>query len=130
MWKRWTREYLRGLRERHTLARKDSPCGVEIGDVCIIKDDNKDRNKWKLGIVEELIAGRDGIVRAVKLRAGKSYLERAVQQLYPLELSCDRSREAQRPPLNPEASVFRPRRDAAVAARLRVQELAEHGLDC
>ena len=46
--------------------------------MCLIKDDNKDRNKWKLGIVEEHIVGRDGVVRAVKLRAGKSYLERAV----------------------------------------------------
>ena len=39
--------------------------------MCLIKDDNKDRNKWKLGIVEEHIVGRDGIVTAVKLRAGK-----------------------------------------------------------
>ena len=111
-------EYLRGLRELHTETHKDSPCGVEKGDVCLIKDDNKDRNKWKLGIVEERIVGRDGVVRAVKLRAGKSYLERAVQQLYPLELSCDKSSEAENPPLNPEALAFRPRRDAAVAARL------------
>ena len=66
------------------VTHKDSPCGVEKGDVCLIKDDNKDRNKWKLGIVEEHIVERDGVVRAVKLRAGKSYLERAVQQLYPL----------------------------------------------
>ena len=75
MWNRWTREYLRGLRGRHTLAHKDSPCGVKKGDVCIIKDDNKDRNKWKLGIMEELIPGRGGIVKAVKLRAGRNYLE-------------------------------------------------------
>ena len=39
--------------------------------------------------MEEPIAGRDGSVRAVRLRAGKKHLERAVQQLYPLELSCD-----------------------------------------
>ena len=93
----------------------------------LIKDDNKDRNKWKLGIAEELIAKRDGIVRAVKLRAGKSHLERAVQQLYPLELSCDKSPEAPKPPLNPEALAFRPMRDAAVAARPRVQNIAERG---
>jgi len=86
-------------------------------------------DKWKLGIVEELIVGRDGVVRAVRLRAGKSYLERAVQQLYPLELSCDKVREAPRPPLNPDTSVFRPKRDAAVAARLRVQDIAEREQD-
>ena len=126
---RWTKEYLRGLRERHAVKDKDSPCGVEKGDVCVIKDDNKDRNKWKLGIVKELIAGRDGVVRAVKLRAGKSYLERAVQQLYPLELSCDKPREVPKPPLNPEVRAFRQKRDAAVAARLLVQNIAERDQD-
>ena len=91
--------------------------------MCIIKDENKDRNKWKLGIVEKLITGSDGIVRAVKLRAGKSYWERAVQQLHPLELSCDRPLEPPRVPvLNPWAPVYKPGRDAAVAAGIRVQE--------
>ena len=126
---RWTKEYLRGLRERHAVKHKDSSCGVEKGDVCVIKDDNKDRNKWKLGIVEELIAGRDGVVRAVKLRAGKSHLERAVQQLYPLELSCDKPREVPKPPLNPEVRAFRQKRDAAAAARLLVQNIAERDQD-
>ena len=42
----------------------------------IIKDDDRNRAKWKLGIVEELIiiAGNDGIVRIAKLRAGKTTL--------------------------------------------------------
>ena len=37
------------------------------------------RNTWKLGIIEELIIGRDRIVRAEKMRTGKGILERAVQ---------------------------------------------------
>ena len=101
------------------VTHKDSPCGVEKGDVCLIKDDNKDRNKWKLGIVEEHIVGRDGVVRAVKLRAGKS-----CAAVVSIELSCDKSTEAENPPLNPEALAFRPRRDATVAARVQVQEIA------
>lgn len=36
------------------------------GDVVIIKDDDRNRNKWKLGIIEDLIAGRDGIVRVAQ----------------------------------------------------------------
>ena len=43
-----------------------------------------------MGIVEELITGRNGVVRGAKVRAGKSHLERAIQHLYPLELTCDR----------------------------------------
>ena len=86
-----------------------------------------DRNKRKLGIVEECITGRDGIVRAVKLRAGKGHLERAIQQLYPLELSCDRRVDRQVPgaALNPQAGVFKPRRDAAVAAGIRVHDVTQ-----
>ena len=127
MWKRWTNEYLRGLRERHNLQHKQACGRVERGDVVIIKDENRDRNKWKLGIVEECIQGRDGIVRAVKLRAGKGHLERAIKQLYPLELSCDKREDPQVPgaALNPQAGVFRPRRDAAVAAALRVHDVIQ-----
>ena len=48
------------------------------------------------------------------------------QHLFPLELSCDKENvQRDTTPLNPTASVFRPRRDAAVAVRLRMQEVAE-----
>lgn len=55
----------------------------------------------------------------------KSYVERAIQQLYPLELSCDRQLPASQAGMNPEAAPFRPRRDAAVAAHLRLQEISQ-----
>ena len=90
----------------------------------IIKDDDRNRNNWKLGIVEDVIAGRDGIVRVAKLRTGKATLERAIQQLYPFELTCDRAALENSVQLNPGAPTFRPRRDAAVAANLRIQDIA------
>jgi hypothetical protein len=54
-------------------------------------------------------------------------LERAVQHLYPLELTCDES-QFRKP--YPTAPTFQPRvvRDAAVAAILRVQDFAENEL--
>ena len=93
------------------------------GEVVIIKDEERNRNQWKMKIVEELISGRDGVVRAAKLRAGKGTLERAVQHLYPLELTCDRENVRSSPYLNPEAPTFKPRRDAAVAAQCRIQDV-------
>ena len=76
-------------------------------------------------MVVELFNGRDGEIRAVKLRAGKAFLERPVQHLYPLELSCDSERPAtESAKLNLEALPFRPRRDAAVAAQLRIRDSA------
>ncbi len=62
---------------------------VKAGDVVLIKGDERNRGKWKIGIVDKLMKGRDGIVQAVQLRAGKSYLERTIQHLYPMELSRD-----------------------------------------
>ena len=69
---------------------------------------------------------RDGVIRAVKLRTGKSILERPIQHLYPLELSCDDPGNIARPTqLNAQAPVFRPRRDAALAARIRFRDVLQ-----
>ena len=126
MWRRWTDEYLRGLRERHNLKHQNKKSSLKLGDVVIIKGDERNRNKWKLGIVENLIPGRDGVIRVAKLRAGKNTLERAVQHLYPLELSCDVTRAAQKKQeLKVTANEFRPKRDAAAAAEVRMQDIAE-----
>ncbi|CAB4041277.1 Hypothetical predicted protein [Paramuricea clavata] len=127
VWKRWANEYVRGLRERHIML-KGKPFTLLVGDVVIIKSDERNRAEWPLGIVHELFEGKDGVVRAVKLRAGKSFMERPVQHLYPLELSCDigtRQTTKTTTELNAEATEFRPKRDTAVATRLRNQMIVD-----
>ena len=126
LWARWTGEYIKSLRERHNLNHKKEEPQIKPGDVVLIQSDERNRGKWNLGIVAKLIKGRDGVVRAARLRAGKSFLERALQQLYPMELSCDRYQEPQDPEsnvLNPRARAFTPRR-AAVAAAERIKDIA------
>ena len=64
------------------------------------------------------------------MRTERSVIERAVQFLYPIELSCDSVVEqTKKVELNPEASEFRakPKRDAATAAELRIKELVQEG---
>ena len=82
-----------------------------------------------MAIVNEVYPGKDGIVRAVQVKTANGILERPVQHLYPLELSCDQVRdvhaEAPITHLNPNVPPFRPRRDALVAARVRIQDLAD-----
>ena len=51
---------------------------IAIGDVVLIKGDNKHRGKWNIGIVEELYKGKDNIIRAVKRRSRKTYTERPI----------------------------------------------------
>ena len=125
LWRWWTGEYLPSLRERHRLKHGDKKYTLAVGDVVIIQSPERNRNCWPLGIVEQLIEGRDGVVQGARLRAGPSHLERPIQHLYPLELSCDKENvQRNMTPLDPTAPVFRPRRDAAVAASLRMQEVA------
>ena len=62
---------------------------IAIGDVALIKENNKHRSKWNIGIVEELYEGKDNVIRDVKLRPRKTYIKRPIQFLYLLELSCD-----------------------------------------
>ena len=123
VWSRWTREYLRGLRERHRLKHKGDSTYPAEGEVVITKSDEKNRARWKMGVVIDVITGRDGVVRGAKLRTPKSVIEVPVQHLYPLELSCDM--RAAPAPLNTTVVAFRPQRNAAVAARARIQELAQ-----
>ena len=48
---------------------------MKTGDVVLIKGDEKNRGKWKIGIVKQIIPGRGGNVRAVKLKTGKGEME-------------------------------------------------------
>ena len=123
LWQRWEKEYLVALREWHNLAHKKTKYQPEVGDVVIVKSDSKNRGVWPLGIVVSLHPGKDDIVRAIGVRTPNGHIERAPQHLYPLELHCD----SQPPALNPQDEEFtpRPKRDAAVAASRRIQDIAE-----
>ena len=67
-----------------------------------------------------MIVGKDGVTRAVTLRCGNSFLQRAVQQLYPLELSCDKNKDTS--VLNVNAREFKPMREAARIASTRIND--------
>ena len=94
MWCRWTKEYVRSLREGHSKSGGDQTPHPLVGDVVIIQDESRNRNSWKLGIVERLIVERDEMIHRAKVRAQKGEIEQAVQHLYPLELSVDHAANA------------------------------------
>jgi hypothetical protein len=48
--------------------------------------ENSKRIDWPLTVVEELIPGRDGEVRLVRLRTASGVLLRQMQRVYPLEI--------------------------------------------
>ena len=73
------------------------------------------------GIVDKLYRGKDGVISAVGLRTSKSYIERQIQCLYPLELHCDVEKQPlsvnpNTPTLDANAKEYQPRRTAVTIA--------------
>ena len=134
-WNRWRKEYLVGLREAHKLGSKKLPC-VNKGDLVLVHEDNVKRGMWKTAVVEELIVGKDGVVRGAKVRrAGKGKSEtlcRPLQKLYPLETAgkktCQEGQkgqeglnEVEKSEKNRNPKGGRPSRAAAKDAQWRVR---------
>jgi transposase InsO family protein len=81
---RWRKEYLTSLREFHKSTGNNDQ-SVRVGDVVLIHSD-KPRLLWRMAVIESLIRGKDGLVRAVNLRTSKGKTNRPITKLYPLEL--------------------------------------------
>lgn len=88
----WKKEYSTSLRETSLFLHKPSKEIIQVGDIVVLKNENKRRAFWKLAKVTELVRGRDGVVRTAKIqclttdRAKTTELRRPSQHLVPLEL--------------------------------------------
>ena len=87
-WNRWQKEYLCNFREIHkpNKLRTLLPI-IEVNDIVIIHVDKLPKSQWKLGLVSELIPGRDTKVRGAKVSLSKTntIITRPVNKLYLLE---------------------------------------------
>ena len=108
---------------------------IEVGDVVLIKGNEKNKGKWSIGIVEELHKSKDNAIRGFKLRTPKSNTERTNQHLYPLELHCDMekltstSKNTSHKELNVDSKEYRPRRTAAAIAEIRTKDIVAEQSD-
>ncbi|GFU29513.1 DUF5641 domain-containing protein [Nephila pilipes] len=57
-----------------------------VGEVVLIGDDNKKRLFWPIAKIIELIPGRDGEIRTVRLKTQHGSVIRPVQRIFPLEI--------------------------------------------
>ncbi|XP_064621089.1 uncharacterized protein LOC135483944 [Lineus longissimus] len=82
-WNRWTKEYLTELNQlRKWTEVRDN---LHEGDVVLVAEDNTRKLDWKLGRVEEIFPGRDGLVRSVLVKTKSGLMRRPVQKLRLLE---------------------------------------------
>ena len=86
--KRWTTEYLQSLRGWNTRARGRLARTPRVGETVLVEGEGS-RGRWPLGRVLELISGRDGEVRAVKVKVRGRCTRRPVTKLYRLEAAVE-----------------------------------------
>ena len=104
---------------------------VGEGDIVTIFDEGQPRSLWRLGQVQEVVSGSDGVVRGVCMKVASKkgqprILRRPLQHVHPLEVSsdsCNGSQGDQGTPPDPESLLpvsKRPTRRAAEEARSRI----------
>ena len=131
-WRRWQREYVTALRERHNMQYKFKSVNINVGHVVMIKDESKKRGKWKIGIISELFQGKDDQIRGARMKILRGYLDRPIQLLYSLELHCNKYKvkskqhESDKKKLNVEAREFHSKRTAGATALAKIKDIAEH----
>ncbi|GFU88961.1 integrase catalytic domain-containing protein [Trichonephila clavipes] len=80
---RFRNEYLSQLIQKHNEKESRDP---QIGEVVLVGDDNKKRLFGALAKIIELIPGRDGKIRTVRLKTQHGKFLRPIQRIYPLEI--------------------------------------------
>lgn len=83
-WKRWSQEYLSTLylRSKWQLTHEN----LQIGDMVLIREENRPPLRWNLGRVSEVFLGSDQLVRTVKVKTKGGYISKAVHKLCKLSL--------------------------------------------
>uniref|UniRef100_A0A1X7TL52 DUF5641 domain-containing protein n=1 Tax=Amphimedon queenslandica TaxID=400682 RepID=A0A1X7TL52_AMPQE len=123
-WKRWCSEYLLELKEQHRYSKGDNAeVEIKVGDIVIVKSNEKRRGFWNLGKVESIIPERDGLIRGATVRVAtggrkSTLLNRPVQHLHPWEINHQEEESSQDQPQGQgHKETARPRRAATFEAR-------------
>ena len=127
---RWNKEYINSLMEVHRINRRKNACLPQIGEIVLVVGDERNKGQWKKARVEELVKGRDDVVKGVLLRHKGNLIEQPVQAVCPLEiggqmkesLTVDTTKGA----IDGKVSVItREKRRAAVNAEAKTRLLLE-----
>ena len=126
----WRKTYLTNPRE-HKSDKRQSHNGprINVGDVVMLKNDSTKRLFWKIAIVQELLTGNDGKVRAAIIKTtdeqNKPQLLRRSTQHF-IRIKVGETEEMSPPPSADDSTTStqevtttrRPRRQAAVVGEL------------
>ncbi|GFR28622.1 DUF5641 domain-containing protein [Trichonephila clavata] len=80
---RFRKEYLGEIIQKQNYNQVREP---QAGEMVLIGTDNKKRLFWPIAKIIELIPGRDGEIRTVRLKTQHGTVIRPVQRIFPLEV--------------------------------------------
>jgi transposase InsO family protein len=86
LWKRWSQEYLSQLQVRYKWANEERPKLV-VGSIVLIREESISPLCWKLGLVQRVLPGSDGVVRSAWIKTASGELHRASRNLCILPFS-------------------------------------------
>ncbi|UYV73090.1 hypothetical protein LAZ67_10001791, partial [Cordylochernes scorpioides] len=75
-WKRWSCEYFSRLQNRPKWLKPVD--NIKIGTLVLLKEDNLPPLKWRMGRINQVYPGEDGLVRVVSVKTADGVLRRAV----------------------------------------------------
>ena len=83
----WQRDYLLSLRERPSSGRHKRGATAELSQIGkpVLIGADQPRGSWKVGVIEQIHPGKDGIIRVATVRSMKYLVKRPVSALYALE---------------------------------------------
>ncbi|XP_055622603.1 uncharacterized protein LOC129766160 [Toxorhynchites rutilus septentrionalis] len=91
-WARWSQDYITTLQNRNKWHER---LPVTPGQLVIVREDNVPTMQWRLGRIQDVIPGQDGLVRVANLRMGNKVIRRPVTKLclLPIEGNCEQPDE-------------------------------------
>jgi len=83
-WDRWRSEYLTTLASQGLWFTEGK--APAVGELVLASEDNVKQGRWPTGMIKEVIAGRDGAVRAVQVRIRGKSRRRPIQRVHRFEI--------------------------------------------
>ena len=81
------KEYFTTVRTFHEVRHQQASTKFGRGDVALLQENLRPRYMWKRAVVEQLIKGRDGMIRTVVLRIPEgNKITRPIQLVIPREV--------------------------------------------
>ena len=72
-WSKWQAQYLSELQKRQKWLHDQR--NMSVGDIVMLKEDDPPRNKWPIGIVQEVHPSSDGKVRKLTVRIADHHMD-------------------------------------------------------